>query len=421
MEYERRLIDDSLDELFEQLPAILLDGPKAVGKTRTASQRAATIKRLDTDSGLLTSKADSEWVTRGTKPILIDEWQKVPSSWTAVKHAVDADYSGSQFLLTGSLADSGTHSGAGRIVSLRMRPMALSERRVVTTEVSFAQVLAGNLVLTPDIETTFGFSDYVLERAQSGFPYIRELTGRAHAAAISGYLERLVDSDLPEIGPNSKRPASILSWMQAYAAATGTTASWKCVRDAASSGHTQIATRAALIPYRDGLTRRRILDELPAWSNARNQFSRVSLASKHYLADPALAVSLLGFSSESLPSMSESELRGLERPLLGKLFESLAVLSIRSIAESQFCRVGHFRAQDGRREIDIVVEKDAGSLLAIEVKLGETVTDRDVRHLDWFGNEIKDRLVDKIVINTGKHCYRRQDGVLVLPLALLGP
>lgn len=69
MEYERRLIDDSLDELFAQLPAILLDGPKAVGKTRTASQRAATIKRLDTDSGLLTSKADSEWVTRGTKPI----------------------------------------------------------------------------------------------------------------------------------------------------------------------------------------------------------------------------------------------------------------------------------------------------------------------------------------------------------------
>lgn len=420
MHYVRRLLDDTLDELFTQLPAILLDGPKAIGKTKTAAQRAVTIKRLDTEAGISSARADSEWVTRGDKPILIDEWQKVPNTWNAVKRAVDENQQGSQFLLTGSLPDASTHSGAGRIVSIRMRPMSLSERQVAETPISFAALMAGECELAPDYETKFGFNDYIHEIAQSGFPYIRTLTGRAHAAAISGYLDRIVDTDLPEIGPNAKRPASILAWLKAYAAATATMASWETVRDAAKSGHDSIATRAALLPYRDGLTRLRILDELPPWSSARNQFARAGMASKHYLADPALAVSLLGYSTQTLPNISLKGMGNFDGPLLGRLFEALAVLTVRSIAEAQFCKVGHFRAQDGRREVDMVVEGDAGRLIAIEVKLGETVDDTDVRHLNWLASEVGDQLVEKVVITTGTRCYRRQDGVLVIPLAMIG-
>ena len=141
--YVRRVVDAELDTLFPELPAILLDGPKGVGKTATALRRAATVWRLDSAPQRAIALADSQVVVGAEPPVLLDEWQRVPDVWDAVKRAVDAKPSGGQFLLTGSAPTTGTHSGAGRITSVRMRPLTLPERGVSRPTVSMAACSAG--------------------------------------------------------------------------------------------------------------------------------------------------------------------------------------------------------------------------------------------------------------------------------------
>jgi hypothetical protein len=416
MAYKRGTVDTALDELFGQLPAILLDGPKAVGKTTTATQRAKTIKQLDLAADRKQAVAESEWLVEGEKPILIDEWQKVTESWTLVKKSVDKDYSGGQFLLTGSLPDSGTHSGAGRITRLRMRPLSLSEREVEKTTISLADLLNGKADIQG--ESAFGVNDYSQEIARSGFFGIRGLEGGALAVALDGYIERIISSDMKDVGLNVRRPATLRAWMASYAAATATNAKWETIRDVANQGSDESPAKSAVIRSRDALTRLRILDELPPWLPTRNQFTRVSAASKHYLADPALAMRLLSKSPSQLNSRAGYESHTSDKPLFGRMFEALVALEVRSAAEASYAKVMHFRDAKGLREIDFIVERSDGKILAIEVKLAEVITDADCRHLNWLELQLGSELIDKVVIYSGRHAYR-QNEVALIPLALL--
>ena len=145
-EYLRRVVDDELDTLFSELSAIAIEGAKGVGKTVTAARRANTIHALDTPGALDLAIADPFRVVSGATPILIDEWQRFPQTWDLVRRAVDADRTPARFLLAGSATprDPGTHSGAGRIVRLRMRPLTLFERSQMEPSVSIANLLSGH-------------------------------------------------------------------------------------------------------------------------------------------------------------------------------------------------------------------------------------------------------------------------------------
>lgn len=414
----RRAIDDALDELLPQLPAILLDGPKAVGKTTTAIQRSKSTKKLYLQQDLERAALSPDWLLEGEKPILLDEWQKLPQSWELVKESVDSDFSGGQFLLTGSLPDSGTHSGAGRITSLRMRPLGFSERGLEKPSVSLGALLDGQSDVSG--ATSFSGEQYADEVARSGFFSMRTKTGNALMVALDGYLERIIDTDVKEVGLNARRPATLAAWLRAYAAATATTASWETIRDAASSGSESAPTKATTLPYRDALTRLRILDELPAWIPSRNHFTRVGSASKHYLADPALALRLLGMSASQLTDAPGFEQTAYDKPLFGRMFEALAALTVRGLAEAKFAKVMHFRDAKGAHEVDLIVQRSDGKVLAIETKLSEVVSPQDFKHLHWLSDQLGDELVGKVLIYAGKEAYTAQ-GVSVVPLALLGP
>jgi uncharacterized protein len=417
MEYVRRAVDDALDELLPELPAILLDGPKAVGKTTTALQRAKSTKKLYLQQDLDRAALRPSWLVEGEKPILLDEWQKLPQSWELVKERVDQDYSGGQFLLTGSLPQIGAHSGAGRITSLRMRPLGLSERAVEPQTVSFGSLMAGNVEVSGS--TAFSSEQYAAEIARSGFFGIRSKTGNALRVTLDGYLQRVIDTDVRELGLNVRRPATLAAWLRAYAAATATVAKWEIIRDAATSGSEGPPTKATSLPYRDTLTRLRILDELPAWIPSRNHFTRVGSASKHYLADPALALALLDVSAEQLIGEVGFRPTGFDKPLFGRMFEALAALTVRNLAEAKFAKVMHFRDSKGNHEVDLIVQRPDGKILAIETKLSETVSPSDFKHLHWLSDELGDDLVGKVVLYAGKDAYTAQ-GVSVVPLALLG-
>jgi len=420
-EYISRVLDEELVALLRGVPAIALEGPKGVGKTESAARLAATVRRLDVPAERSVVAADPALALDGPRPVLIDEWQRLPPVWDAVKRAVDDGAGPGSFLLTGSATpgESPTHSGAGRIVSLRMRPLSFFERNREQATVSLATLLAGR---RPAVDGTsgVGLRDYVDEILRSGFPGLRGLEGRALRAQLDGYLARIVDADLEEMGLRVRRPELVRRWLRAYAAATATTASYETIRDAATGGEGTKPGKTTTMPYRDVLERLWIVDPVPAWTPSRNPISRLTHPPKHHLADPALAARLLGATAQTLLAGEASGLPGTG-PLVGGLFESLATLSVRVYAQAAEARVGHLRTFSGAREIDLIVERDDGRVLAIEVKLGGTVEDADVKHLHWLARELGDDVIDMVVLTTGPRAYRRPDGVAVIPLALLGP
>jgi uncharacterized protein len=421
--YRRRILDEELDAVIDALPAIAIEGPKGVGKTRTGLQRASTVHRLDDPAVFAVAEADPERLLQGERAILFDEWQRLPLVWDLVRRAVDDGAAPGSFLLTGSASPvpPPTHSGAVRIVSLRMRPLSMSER-VDGQTVSLAELLTGS---RPRIAGTseLGLDEYVEEILASGLPGIRGLEGRARRLQLDGYLDRLVDREIPdETGTTIRNPAALRRWMAAYAAASSTTTSFEKIRDAASAGHDNPPARITAQAYRDALTRIWILDEIPAWIPANNPLNELGQAPKHQLADPALAARLLGVDAAALLA-GESPGPSIPRDgtLLGALFESLVALSVRIYSGYNEATLGHLRTARGRQEIDLIVERDDGRIVAIEVKLARTVEDRDVRHLAWLKERVGDRLLDSVVVTTGPTAYRRADGVAVIPLALLGP
>ena len=420
--YVPRIVDGELDELLLGLPAIALEGPKAVGKTETARRRASRVVEFDDPAQAAIARADLGRVIAGEKPVLLDEWQHFPAVWDAVRRAVDADGGPNQFILTGSASPlrPPTHSGAGRIVSVRMRPMSLEERGIEEPSVSLGSLIRGE---RPRIEgvTDVGLGTYVEELVQSGFPGLRSLTGRTLRAQLDGYLRAIVDRDFPEQGLRIRDSGGLTRWMTAYAAATATSTSFEKIRDAATSGEGDKPARTTVQPYREILERLWILDPIPAWAPTRNHLRRLAQPPKHHLADPALAVRLLGMDAGALLEGVEAGPRiPRDGTLLGHLFESLVTLSVRVYAQAAEASVRHLRLHSGAREVDLIVERPDGRVLAIEVKLSSAIESEDVKHLLWLREQIGPQLVDAVVINTGAAAYRREDGIAVVPAALLG-
>lgn len=423
MSYQRRIIDDTLDALMPDLAAIAVEGAKGVGKTATAGQRASTVLSLDNPAQRQALAANLDLVTQVAPPVLIDEWQLEPPVWDRIRRAVDDDATGGRYLLAGSAGvQAGTriHSGAGRIVSLMMRPLAFSERGFVAPSVSLRTLLDGG---RPALEgaSQVTLSDYVDEIVGSGFPGIRGLPDRARRAQLDGYLTRIVERDLPDNGVAVRRPAALRAWLAAYGAATATDATYSAILDAATAGEPDKPARQTVDGYREHLQRLFVLDPVPAWAPAFAPLQRLTRGPKHHLVDPALAARLVGIDAPGLLRGDDGRVSRVTGTWLGALFESMVTQSVRVYAENAEARVGHMRTKNTDHEVDLIVEGGAGRVVAIEVKLAGTVEDRDVRHLNWLQERIGDSVADRVVITTGEFAFRRRDGVAVVPLALLGP
>ncbi|UFU06080.1 ATP-binding protein [Ruania halotolerans] len=412
--YLPRTVDVELDELLAVAPAIAIEGVKGVGKTETAARRARTAWFLDNDDHVAGVAADPRFrMSEGT--VLIDEWQRYPAVWDSVRRSVDAGSPADRFLLTGSATPAAgvdTHSGAGRILSLRMRPLALYERGFERSTVSLAALLDGRA--DPITGQTTWQADKYLEAVEaSGFPGVYRHAPAYRRRLLDAYLQQVIHRDLPEHGVSVRRPETLRRWLAAYAAVSSTSTSYARLLDATTTGDGVHPAKTTTIAYRDHLTQLWLLDPVPGWSPARNPISRLQQAPKHQLADPALAARLLNLSARALGLPTGA-------PMAGPLLESLATLTVRVAAQAAEARVGHLRTRNGDHEVDLVVEGPEGQVLGIEVKLAAAVRDDDVRHLLWLRDRLGDDVVDLVVLTTGPRAYRRSDGIAVVPLALLG-
>jgi uncharacterized protein len=409
MPYVARVVDRELKELLTAQGAVLIEGPKACGKTETARQLAASEVLLDLDENARRAVAlDPALVMDGEMPRLIDEWQLEPAIWNHVRRRVDEKRG--QFILTGSAVpadDQTRHTGAGRIARLRMRPMSLFETGSNDGEVALRALIDG----APTRATDPGLSveDLAEEVCRGGWPGLRHLTEAQTRRALRDYLDQIRRVDINLVGGVTRDPERVRSLLRSLARNVSTRVAATTL---ASDGSLNDDT---VRDYLAALSRLMIVEDQPAW--APHLRSRVDLrtAPVRHFVDPSLAVAALGASPGSL-------LRDLN--LFGLLFESLVVRDLRIYSQALGGQVRQYRDNKGL-EIDAIVETDDGRWAAFEVKLGPTRIDEGAQALARFSRKVDTSRSGEPsvlgVITSHGYGYVRDDGIHVIPIGALAP
>lgn len=212
---------------------------------------------------------------------------------------------------------------------------------------------------------------------------------RAQRALVDGYLRRIIDRDVPEAGREVRNPAALRGWLDAYTAATSTTASYETIRDAAKPEQGDKPARTTTGPYRDVLTRLWIVDPIGAWAPTRNHLAKLQRRTQAPPCRPGAGSTFGGCRVDGLLAGEDGGPRvPRDGTLLGALFESLVTLDVRVYAQAAEAQVRHLRTKGGEREVDLIVARDDQRIVAIEVKLSATVGDDDVRQLRWLADRL---------------------------------
>lgn len=415
-EYRKRVVDGELAARLSSVGAVLIEGPKACGKTATARQVAASEVLLDVDTNARRAVAlDPGLVLDGPVPRLIDEWQVEPDIWNHIRRAVDDRKASGQFILTGSAvpADQITrHTGAGRIARLRMRPMSLFETGHSTGTVSLAELLAGGPARSANPGLTV--TDLVQRLAVGGWPGLLGLGVEESLQAVRDYLEEIRRVDIGRVDATRREPEkvgrllrSLARNVSSYAAATTLAA------DAGGSDNALDDDTAR--EYLDALHRLMVLEDQPAWAPHLRSRSLLRSTPKRHFVDPSLAVAAL----RATPDRLLADLN-----LTGFLFESLVIRDLRVYAQSWDARLLQYRDNTGL-EVDAVVEAADGRWGAFEIKLGIGQIDEAAATLRRFANRVDtDRSGLPAVLGVivaSSYGYVRDDGIAVIPIGSLRP
>jgi uncharacterized protein len=408
--YVNRLVDSFIDELLLDSSAIMMVGPRGCGKTTSALRRAKTILRVDQTGVRNAMRGDPDAVLRDCDPpVLVDEWQLEPSSLGAAKRLVDDNDAPGQFIFAGSAADGVGGQGwpaTGRFIRVPMWGLTQRELRNASLEGTFFDRVA-----SPDFDGTFPLpidrpdtSDYVEMTLQSGFPRcVTRSSERSRNAWLNSYIDHLVSRDVELIG-EVREPLLFRRYLNAVAA-----------NSAGSPGDSKLSqavgiNRETASRYDTFLERLFVAEQVPAWSS--NRLTRVSARSKRYICDPAIAAALIGADRRTI-------LR--DGDLLGRFIDSFVAAQLRPELALGTHPVNMFHLrQDGRREIDILLERRDGAVIGIEVKAANAVDPTDARHLLWLRDQLSPDLYKAgIVFYTGTHVLALGDRTWAVPICAL--
>ena len=414
--YSPRIVDAELRELLDSAGAVVIEGPKACGKTMTASQRAASCVLLDIDQAARQVLAvDPGLLLEGARPRLLDEWQVAPELWNQVRRAVDAADQPGQFLLTGSAVpadDACRHTGAGRFAFLRMRPMSLFETGASSGAVSLRQLFAGHgqAVADPGLNVR----DLSVLIARGGWPAQQGRSLKAAGRAARDYLEQVRQVDISRVGDRSRDPVRVGALLRSLGRHCATEARRATLAADAGGADGPLDDRT-VTDYLQALERLMVIEDQPAWAPHLRSRARLRKAPKRHFVDPSLALAATGASAERLLE---------DIAWFGQLFESLVIRDLRVLSQPLDGEVLHYRDDYGV-EVDAVVQLHDGRWGAIEIKLGESQVDAAAASLRRFSEQIDQQRSGSpafLAVICGKgYGYRRSDGVVVVPVGALGP
>lgn len=391
-------------------PAILIIGPRATGKTTTAERFARTTIRLDRPGEAAAVSADPDSTLRELEePVLIDEWQIVPEVLGAVKRTVDRDPRAGRFLLTGSVrgeVDSPRWPGTGRLLRVFMYGLTVSEvRGSIPTVPLLDRLSEGDLrPLSVPQKERLDLRDYAELAVRGGFPEpALRLPDSERGPWLDSYIDQLLTRDVAELSARPD-PELLRRYLEAYAINSAGVVDQHTLNQA-----TGIA-KATGEGYEHLLRRLLIVDAVPAWWT--NRLKRLTKAPKRYVVDASIALAAL-----------RVDLKGLMRDgdLLGRILDTLVVAQLR--AELPRCetrpRIFHLRQEQGRHEVDIIVEYGGGRVLALEIKAGSAPKPGDARHLVWLRDELGERFLGGAVLHTGPRAFGIDERIVAAPIAAL--
>lgn len=414
--YLPRVVDAELRLRLQSVGAVVVEGPKACGKTATARRVAGSEVLLDVDDAMRSAaRVAPELVLAGPVPRLIDEWQVEPTLWNHVRRAVDDRGKPGQFILTGSAVpadDITRHTGAGRLSRMRMRPLSLFESGHSTGAVPLSALLQGEMASVSD--PGHGLQAIAERIVVGGWPLSLRMPVQAAMRAARDYLDEARRVDLPRLDGGRRDPDRVGRVLASLARNVATTVS-AAVLATDTGGAKGPIKDDTVREYLAALERLMILEEQPAWAPHLRSRSILRTSPKRHFVDPSLAVAALRGTSDGL-------LRDLR--WMGFLFESLVVRDLRVYAQANDGVVRHYRDNTGL-EVDTIVETGDGRWAAFEVKLGHSQVDAAAEQLKKFAERVDTGVCGEpamlgVIVATGPG-YRRPDGVAVVPVGALGP
>jgi predicted AAA+ superfamily ATPase len=407
--YIPRLAEAHLEQLFAELPALSIIGPRATGKTTIARRLSRSVVQLDNPVEASAFEADPDAALAALpEPILLDEWQAVPGVLGAVKRAVDQGSGAGRFLLTGSVRakfTGPTWPGTGRVVNMHMYGLTVREIVGQLTGEPFLSRLAhadiDAFAAGADPPDLLGYIDLAL---RGGFPDAAlDPSPDTRGAWLSGYLDQLLTRD-PEALKEDRDPRRLRLYFEALALNTAGIIQSKTLYDAAGIDH---KTASA---YERLLTNLLVLETLPAWST--NRISRMTRTGKRYLVDTSLLAAALDLDERAVLRDGDVLERMIDTFVLAQIRPEVALTSSRS-------RLYHLRTRDARHEIDLIAEISGEDIVAVEIKSSSAPKRSDARHLEWLREQLGERFLAGAVLHTGPRPFRLAERIYALPICTL--
>ncbi len=418
--YKPRIADAILEQKLEGKGAVLIEGPKWCGKTTTAEQIAKSVLYMDDpetkDQNVAMASVSPKRLLKGGTPRLIDEWQIAPKLWDAIRFEVDHRNELGQFVLTGSAVPPDTteitHSGTGRFTWLTMRPMTLFESGDSTGEVSLGALFSDPSV---DGESKTELSRLAFLICRGGWPQAVAMRDEIALEQAFDYFEGVVRSDINRADGIRKDPERVIRLMRSFARNQGSQIANTVIARDIGSNESGTLDEETVSLYIKALKRIFVIEDMTAWNPNLRSKTAIRTSDTRYFVDPSIAVAALGIGPEDLLN---------DLNTFGLMFEALCVRDLRVYADSLNGQVYHYRDKNGL-ECDAVVHLRNGAYGLIEIKLGgEKLIEEGAATLKELSNKIDTTKMKApsflmVLTGSGNYAYRRQDGVLVVPVTTL--
>lgn len=422
MEYRKRIIDSELESRLEVFGAVLIVGPKGCGKTTTGKHFAKSVLELQDEDRrnqiLNTAEVMPSKLLIGENPRLIDEWQDAPKLWGAVRKSVDDRQEKGLYILTGSTSQKvkTPHTGTMRITRLFMRPMSLFEMGCSNGEVSLKRLFED-----PDgyggCHSDLSIDDLIDAICIGGWPSTIGIESKKGKLSVAkDYLGQICSVDVSNIDEKKRNPVVCESIMRSYSRNICTLSETKTIMGDVTA-NVQVS-KGTFYDYIGALQELFVIEDIDAWSPAIRSKSTIRAGKKRNLIDPSLAVASLKIGPEYFNTDFET---------LGFLFESLCIRDLRVYSHDG--HVSYYHDRYGL-EADVVLHNDDGGYALMEIKLGANQIDAASSNLNMIESLIKEHNTKnekhpiplptfKAVITGTEYGYRREDGVLVIPIGCL--
>ena len=414
--YIPRIMDNVLKEVLQWHPAVIITGPRGVGKTRTGSAHAASSLLLNDPGDLTLLETDPLGAVTNTPPLLIDEWQIQSEVLWAVKRKIDAEGGEDRYIITGSARNDlfvDQWPLTGRAIQLRLRGLVGRELYGSATAVSLFD-------RWDDEEARFSLPnplptlrEYLQIALAGGLPDIAAIDDeRQRRRRLKSYVDMIVSRDLSLYDAprgRNREQSRFGQYLKSYALNTAGVVPHQTIMKPIDGLGTRTANG-----YLEVLTAMGIVDEIPPWASSPRRRLMTEKV-KRYFVDPGLAAAAVG--------MTVDDIYG-DNDLLGRFMDTFvaAQLRVEADASEEAVSLYHLRVRSGEREIDMVAERGR-KLIAFEFKAGREPDRKDARHLLWFRDEVaRERFDGAVVFHAGRNQYRIDEGVYAVPIAgLWGP